>query len=309
MSLAWAGILLLVALLPGVFFTIGLSVDERSTRESLERGGLTGVAGVLVVSLLVHGGLLLVAQFINAFVTAIPQFDLTHFLALLALDMSSAEVRVAADEVMKNSVMVLFYLALTCLLGFKLGRIAAARILSGEGRWFGQHAWTYDLVVGRDDRLTYAYVLTHIRDGKLILMYEGTLHSFGLQKDGRFSYIVLTQVHRSYMKLEEAGPTTSRIAERKRIGGSVAATTAVSLGGGKEAQGTSVKYFVIEGEDIANAYFEQVRVTDKDLSLEQLREIIARLERLVSGSPPPEKGATSTARKHSAEGRRGTRPE
>ena len=55
-----------------------------------------------------------------------------------------------------------------------------------------RHTWIYDLKVGEKRSVTVAYVMTNITHEGRVLMYRGFLKAFGLQQDGRFSYLVLT---------------------------------------------------------------------------------------------------------------------
>ena len=59
MSIAWGSIVILVLLLPGFLFSVGLFAPERFTRETAQRSPLGQLAGVLSISLLVHGLLFL----------------------------------------------------------------------------------------------------------------------------------------------------------------------------------------------------------------------------------------------------------
>lgn len=55
MSIAWGSLVLLVVLLPGVLFFVGIYWPEQFTRESEPRSPLGQLAGALLVAFVVHG--------------------------------------------------------------------------------------------------------------------------------------------------------------------------------------------------------------------------------------------------------------
>ena len=55
MSIAWGSLVLLVVLLPGVLFFVGIYWPEQFTRETEVRSPLGQLAGALLVAFLVHG--------------------------------------------------------------------------------------------------------------------------------------------------------------------------------------------------------------------------------------------------------------
>ena len=57
MSIAWGSLVLLVVLLPGVLFFVGLHIPEKFTRDAVEQSALGQLAAVLCVSLFAHGAL------------------------------------------------------------------------------------------------------------------------------------------------------------------------------------------------------------------------------------------------------------
>ena len=59
MSLAWSSLVILLLLLPGVLFFVGLYIPEQFTRETTERSPIGYVAGVMGISFVVHGILFL----------------------------------------------------------------------------------------------------------------------------------------------------------------------------------------------------------------------------------------------------------
>ena len=167
---------------------------------------------------------------------------------------------------------ILSYQLVTSAAGLVLGAIYSQLTASGVLRRLVRHRWIYEL---NTEGFTYAHVMTHVRQDSRILMYKGFLVTFGLQQDGRFSYIVLRDVVRLYMDLQPDGPKTSEEKEQKKIG---------SSGGARVDDPAASKqlrklhsYFVIEGEDIANAVFDRLeaRVT----APRNFNEVVERVRR------------------------------
>jgi len=145
--------------------------------------------------------------------------------------------------------------------------------LREESVKFARHRWIYDLSI---DGLTYAYVLTNVREGKHVLMYKGFLRAFGLQQDGRFSYIVLTDVTRLYLSLEAAGAVTSGMHVQKVIGSS-APGGKVSVPTDPSPKKRAKSLFVIEGEDISNAVFDIFETSAVPLAPAELEKLVKEL--------------------------------
>ncbi len=268
MSIAWGSLVLLLMLLPGVLFFVGLYLPEQFTRETTERSALGQLAAVLLVSFLVHGAFFSVSRV--ACGTILPCIDVEGVLRILTLDrLDGAAAHQTALTISRYWPWIFVYIlaaaAVGVLAGWLVGRLIVARRLRG----LTQHTWVYDLSVG--DNFTVGYVMTNVRQDDRILMYQGFLKAFGLQKDGRFAYIVLTDAARGYMKLGEGAPTTSDPQHWHRIGETPASTGPVirsRLGAQRERS-----YFVIEGEDIANVVFDRL-VFDYNVRVRELTRII-----------------------------------
>ena len=143
-------------------------------------------------------------------------------------------------------------------------------VSSSRIRGFSRHHWIYDLTV---DGLTYAYVLTHVRQEERVLLYRGFLRAFGLLQDGRFSYIVLSDVTRSYLRLSTSGSETEGMGLTKVIGSSAvggAVVTPVDVSPRKRLK----SLFVIEGQDIANAVFDILETPARPVTKEALRALV-----------------------------------
>lgn len=162
------------------------------------------------------------------------------------------------------------YVAFTCGAGVGLGALYGWLVSSRRIRGFSRHRWVYDLSV---DGLTYAYVLTNVRQQELVLLYRGFLRAFGLQQDGRFSYIVLTDVTRSYLKLAPTGSGTVGIAS-PRVMGSSTPGGGVAIPSDAAPRKRLKSLFVIEGEDIANAVFDILETPAEPVSKDALRKLV-----------------------------------
>jgi len=249
MSLAWGSIVLLVALLPGVLFFVGMYLPEKFSRDSVERSALGHLAGVLLVSLFVHGTLYLLAPI--ACGRLIPCPDLELFLRLLTLEQWKGAGLDAVRTVSENRWWIAAYLAATSAGGTGIGYAVGRAAVAGRAPWLTQHRWAYKLSVG--DKLTTAWVMTHVREGNRVLIYRGFLHAFHLKRDGTFSYVVLEHVRRGYLALRDDGAHTT--GHWTSIGQSPTVLEA-----GDVLKRHDATLFAIEGEDIANIVFDRFEV-------------------------------------------------
>lgn len=259
MSIAWGSLLLLVVLLPGVLFSVGLYIPEKFTRDASERSALGQLAGVLLVALGVNGllytsGPLYCGRHMLGMQP--PCIDLRLFFAAISLERSDvATVSRIAANVEENRGWILLYIFASAGLGVSLGWSVGAGVVRGKFRFLTQHRWVYDLSLG--DQLTTAWVLTNIREGDRVLMYRGFTVAFHLKRDGTFSYVVLELVRRGYLLLTEDGPSSSKHGSWEMMGEAV-----------RQAERTEPRrhrrfvksMFAIEGEDIANLVFDRYAV-------------------------------------------------
>ena len=213
MSIAWGSLVLLVLLLPGVLFFVGVYFPEKFTREAEQRSPLGHLAAVLTIATGVHGIAYVVLVGLCHRWTWIPCIDVEALLRLIGAD--RADLASSRRMLETHRVAILVYLGLTSAPGLAAGGFYGRRVVSGRWKRFTRHEWVYEL---SPDGWTYAYVMTHIRDDNRVLMYQGFLRAFGLQQDGRFSYLVLRNVKRYYMVLGASGPTTSHPATHRILG-------------------------------------------------------------------------------------------
>jgi hypothetical protein len=269
MSIAWGSLALLIVLLPGVLFYVGINWPEQFTREAEQRTPLEQLAGALLVAFLVHG---LAYSILSGFCgTWLPCISVAALLNVVNVDPKQQDVVLATERMLQRfRWWILLYVLVTASAGLLLGAFYGWMISRRWLRRLSRHPWIYDLSV---DGLTYAYVLTHVSHDDRILMYKGFLRAFGLQQDGRFSYIVLRDVTRLYMSLEKAAPLVTGAAGERVIGGT----------GGQSVSDPSerarhkrrvLSYFVIEGEDVANAVFDRLAVDAEALPPEAFQSLV-----------------------------------
>src|SRR5687768_16704530 len=200
MSLAWGSLALLVVLLPGVLFFAGLRIPERFTREAAERSALGQLAGVLLISLVVHG-LLYVGFAPIACGLGLPCVDMGGFLTALRVEKAeSNSIDDLGKSISEHRGAIFGYLLFVAFAGLLAGYLLGKSIVrSGLFAMLGQHTWVNRLTVG--DQYTVAWVLTHIRQDAHVLIYRGFVQAAHLRKDGTFAYVVLTGVRKYYLNL------------------------------------------------------------------------------------------------------------
>lgn len=264
MSIAWATVALLILLLPGFLFFVGLAFPESFTRENIQRSPLGQLAGTVFVSLVVHATLFLLCHHLYI-ETHQPRYLIRLEYVFAVLQLQGAEkfpLEVLAQNVFDFRWPIIQYLLTASYFGWLIGAgVGEFGVTRGRLRFLARHGWIYQFHHGRKAGLTKAYVMTHVRKGDEVLMYSGFLRDFGLSDSGQFSYLVLRDARRYYMVLgDEANETTSgkQIAER---GGS---------------QGDRILF--IEGEDVANLYLERIpRSLDDREGAETLNRALAQL--------------------------------
>lgn len=255
MSLAWGSLVLLLVLLPGVLFFVGLYIPEKFTRDASERSALGQLAGVLLIAIVVHGVLYNLSPLVCG--TRLPCIDMGLFLRALTLDKPENRfLPIVADSIAENRSWILAYIALSSVFGAGLGWLTGSGAVAGQLPFLTQHRWAYRLSVG--DKLTTAWVLTGIQAGDRVLMYRGFLHAFHLKRDGTFSYVVLEHVRRGFLELGAEGPAASKGGKWPSMGQSTRAADTRELAASRRHYDETL--FAIEGEDIANIVFDRYQV-------------------------------------------------
>jgi len=202
MSLAWATLALILFLLPGVFFFIGLATYERLSREIIRSGVVSEVAMASAIAIAIHT--------VAIILLGTAGFRLSHFAEPLA-EYSRLETPVYVQQLSDRLLPVAAYLAATSAAGFGLGWTAAYFIVCGPLRRLARHKWIYDIAdADRKRRYVTAFVMTTMIDESRIIMYRGRVHEIFLGPDGALSYLVLKNCFRYYMTFNDGALITSR---------------------------------------------------------------------------------------------------
>lgn len=297
MSIAWGSLVLLILLLPGILFFVGALFPEQFTRDAEQRSPLGQLGGTLFIAFFVHGALYAtLTTFCGGWLPCI------SIEALLVAINATPEFPGAIEATARMLAMyrwaIVGYAFLTCIMGIGAGYLYGRLVSSKKISALTRHPWIYDLGA---DGLTYAYVMTHVRQEERVLMYKGFLKAAGLRVDGRFSYLILRDVTRYYMSLETEAPRTSAAEHHKRIGESQRPGDDPSRPN-HDAIASSRSLF-IEGEDIANAMFEKLSVKrskdlfdfakiveeERKLIQDSIAELVAKGGGIVPPFPPPKR--------------------
>ena len=235
MSIAWATVAIILLLLPGVFFFIGLASYERLSREIIRSSVVSEIALAAAIAGAIH---FVALCSLGAF-----GFRLSRFIAPVVL---SAE-KLSSDlvpQIAERLVPTALYLATTTTIGFGLGFFVAIGVVAGPLRRLARHKWIYDLVdADRKSKIVTAYVMTTIVEASKIIMYKGRVHDIFLQADGNISYIVLRNSFRYYMAFE---------------GGNLITSKQLELFGARQSRRPEHVWdrLLIEGKNIANVLFD-----------------------------------------------------
>lgn len=263
MSLAWSTVALLVLLLPGFLFFVGLYLPERISRDIIPGGTLTQLGGIVLVSFFVHALIytVLMSGWLPSWLPGI-QFDTALSVFNPDLKEAASPTRLA-DNLSKNHWWILAYFLGTSCIGLLVGLATGKMIVKGPLRFLAKHSWIYDLVDPDDSSFTLAYVLTNIRTDDRILMYRGFLQEYCFTPEGKISYLVLFGSSRYYLKLDKEKPATTAAKDWLVIGQNSDGLTT----DGSEKQWS---FMVIEGEDIANVVFDRYTLTLTNKGLSEL---------------------------------------
>ena len=150
MSIAWSGVVLLVLLLPGFLFFVGLYFPEKFTREVVERSPLAQLAGTVLIAFLVHGALFLFNRL--ACGGLLPCIDLGEVLGVISLDgaKSPDAVRMVARALSDDPGWIFGYMLVASAMGTGLGWFTGMQVVLGPFRFLAQHRWVYDLPLEGD---------------------------------------------------------------------------------------------------------------------------------------------------------------
>ncbi|HYM82031.1 MAG TPA: DUF6338 family protein [Candidatus Limnocylindria bacterium] len=281
MALAWSTVALLVLLLPGFVFFLGLSIPERFSRDTTPRSPVGQLAGIVLVSLFVHL-ILLVLNGLLSRVGPLPLVDLR--LVLDALQVGGSRSSLTAElgtNLRANILWFGFYVGCSVIGGLATGFFTASlairqrakpfKVLNPSLGFLLEHGWVYDLQSHPRKVLaaTYAYLLVKLGDETKCIIYRGPLHRFGLNKDGTFAFLVLLEAERSCMDMS-SGKTILEGAPTK-VGRSQ--SNATDLG-----ELEKLDYLYVSGNEIANAYFARlpmpIQPVDEQAAMTAIEEFV-----------------------------------
>jgi len=241
-SLAWTTVLIVTLLLPGLAFFAGFWARERYSRE-LVRSSAVGEVGMAVfVAIVLH----LSAWQLLALVGADPS---QYFRPLAELE--AAPKLLAEEQSLTKLWPPLVYTVCMSVAGFAIGQLVAWCIMFGWLRPLATHQWAYDLLKEKRRGVVTTYVFTNVLESRRAMMYAGHLEEFYLDANGSFSYVVLKNCTRYYMKLEDDSPRTSKRESLFRVS---------NIGARRW------EHLVIDGKYIANILFDplgHIEQTDK----------------------------------------------
>lgn len=130
MSLACSSLVVLLLLLPGVLFFVGLYMPEQFTREAAERSPLGQLAAVLLVSFVVQSGLYLSLRQICQLGSWIPCFDLAEAVGMLAAPTSNSTSSALLGRTLVEFTWWIFsYVIVSAAAGGFLGYLTGARVV------------------------------------------------------------------------------------------------------------------------------------------------------------------------------------
>jgi len=235
MSIAWTTALVIVLLLPGLFFFIGIATFERLSREIVRSSAISEIGLAVTVAIAIH---LIAVVVLSGFGIRISEFIEPLF------EYNHINTDIFVHRVSERIIPILVYILSTAAVGAGLGGAVARGIMAGPLRFLATHKWIYDVIdANRKGGVITAYVMTTTSQDDKILMYRGRLQEFYLSPDGKLSYVVLKNCARYYMNFEEKFPLTSE---------------QLNLFGSKQdgRPKTMWDYLVIEGTNIANILFD-----------------------------------------------------
>lgn len=269
MKLAWSTIVVLLFLLPGFLFLVGVYSSNYVSRDVAAWKTPGQLAGVLSVAFSIHAAIfvffnpvhgLFYGMFPDTWSTNVSVFfDQLKQLATIG----SVANRDVVEVLAKVCLVVIGYVVVTSALGFIVGTATSKLIAKGKLRFLVKHGWAYDLITTMKDGYAAAYVLTRIQSDHRLLMYKGGLTDFLVAPDGRILYLLLSQPERYCMVLDEP-PTTTDPSKWLRV----------SAPNGR---------LLIEGTDIANIVFapESLKKTESgdQLLTNELAKVASRIRK------------------------------
>jgi hypothetical protein len=290
LSLVWTTVVLLILLLPGFLFFVGLYSKDRMSRDVAPGSVLTQLSGVALIAFFTHGMLYLLLLWACHFFIWLPCISISGLAATMQLTDLDGDTLSSLDLMFQYAAAwILAYVLGTCALGFSMGLLVAYFVVNGHLRNVARHGWIYDLLAAdTNGGLIHAFVLTHIREANRVLTYRGYLRDFYFSPDGRIAYLVLKTCRRYYLVLDEQSPRTSDPKDWKTIG---------ATHGPDSPMQRHWSYFMIEGEDIANVVFDAYRRLNYSTSgRETLQQALTEVQNAVRETSAPRPGRRKSSR-------------
>lgn len=251
MSIAWATILIVLLLLPGIAFLGGLSLFTRQSREIVRSDVIGDIAMAVGLAVAIH----LLSLGIVALIAALAGTDFSVSLRAFASDAVMAEGPALERTLTSLPVYLLYTLVISLLAG-------AVGTWVGRHRFVATHKWAYDLdIYRREQQNVIAYIVTNIKEGSRVLMYKGVLLDFYQEQNGTFAYVILGTCSRYFLDMDD---TKAKTTPPKALFSSIRPRV--------------IDYFFVDGKNIANILFDTV-----DLDLDNIEQIIADQTK----RPPP----------------------
>lgn len=261
MNFAWPTILVLLSLLPGFLFLVGIYASQYVSRDMAGWKTPGQITAVVASAFLIHAIWFLGTNSLSIYL-GFPDYGFSEFVAkLLALksDVNSFTTDGVSQGVKVLGNMVILYVVFTSVMGFYAGKLLSRLVKNNAYfRFLVKHQWVYSLIDSVKKGYSRAYVLTKIEQNGEILIYEGIVEHFYIGPDGQISYLLLNEVTKYYTCSAAGDDETSReVREARKIG-------------------PAKDQLFIEGEDIANVIFSKraIRETPEDKKTrKQLRKL------------------------------------
>jgi len=242
MSFAWTTLSLVLFLLPGIAFLIGLYSHDRYSRELGKGGAISDLGLATVFAILIH---MLLLGGIDLFIyipSAAVGLDGSS-LARLVVEIAAAESPPATPG---QALTIGLYVTLSSGAGFGAGWLVGRGAVDGL-LLISKHRWPQEII--RQQRVpggfVFAFVLTDIGGDSDRLVYRGAVEEFFVGSDGKISYLALINCFKGWMGL---GSQTAELSDSDWT------PVLRGLDTGPSARARWHR-FMIEGQNIVNVLF------------------------------------------------------
>src|SRR5262249_7409873 len=143
MTIAWTTLLVVLLLLPGAFFFLGLYSRDRFTRELGRGNTITEFAVIVFVSAVVHLAAIFLLLWLRT--RGLSLTDETAVARLLFESGSPDNIAAAVRTIESLLPFIAAYVLVTVAAGFFLGRTLAWFVLRGYLRFLARHKWIQEI--------------------------------------------------------------------------------------------------------------------------------------------------------------------